>query len=268
VHCHPDAGDVLDITPFYEVNVTLLANWSEDGNVFVTKEAIADGTESTYSRGLAIPQANGAANTSVAVAMENSNSGLTDSRKIDTDESMRETPGDDTTPFINTNYDEIILADAGIQELITVQGTITLARQVTSVTPSDVIIEGRGDALCTKPTDDSYKCTIRPDPAFPDAAVVSAIAAGMSVENYGDTFISGQSLVFEDNNVCLVGIGFFEDTVGEGSVGETRLVRFELDNVGIIYQDGVDNTLTLDMKIVTQNTRCNQDPLVVVAVTP
>jgi Tfp pilus assembly protein PilV len=78
--------DFLDETPFYEVNITRLANWVTDTPAVaaVTSEAIQSGTEETYSRGFVTDVAAGTA--IVTATIEPSNTGLTDSSTVDSDD--------------------------------------------------------------------------------------------------------------------------------------------------------------------------------------
>ena len=120
IHAAAGALDHPGIVPIYEVNLTRLANWFYEGNVTVTDEPIADGTEETYSRGLATYNPLGASDTTISVSIEASNSGLTDTRAID--------PRD---AEINLS-DSIMVADVSDLDTIIITGQLSLAGQISS----------------------------------------------------------------------------------------------------------------------------------------
>lgn len=264
-------GGFLDITPFYEVNVSRLANWSRVGDVDVYDEPLsqvgvddicysprgdsANGVE-VACRGFTAQNGAGASPARVTASMEDSNSGLTDTRPIDLDEALTDADGF----FVKSKVANLVVVTGVANDAIIIQGNINLAGQVSSVSASDMRIDAFGtytdengnpaSVECTKPTGSSYRCAI-PVPAdrpnadsFPLATVFGNLQLGIRVARYGDNFQSGNNIVYEDNRVCAAGIPFNQRITGAGDLGEATFLEFLLAD--LTYE-------AFDSSIVSQN---------------
>jgi hypothetical protein len=140
----------MESVPFHLVNVTRLANWSASSDaVSVSDQPIADGSEATYSRGLIAAVNPG--NAMVTATLERSNTGFTDTRAVDGDD---EAFGSDA---LNVVVDDGTDTTPGI----IVSGTIGISGNI-DTRPSDIRVTGGNGAFCTKPTDETYACTLDP----------------------------------------------------------------------------------------------------------
>jgi prepilin-type N-terminal cleavage/methylation domain-containing protein len=139
----------LEIAPFHEVNLTRLANWSVTGDsIIVTDEPIENGKEETYSRGFITAVGTG---TSTATAtIELSNTGLTDSRTLDPHDAL----------VLSAVLEVIVANPAESDEGSIVSGTIAISGNVKDREPSHILVTGSNGAICTKPKDTEYRCTL------------------------------------------------------------------------------------------------------------
>lgn len=163
-----DAQDepVLPLVPFQEINVTTLANWSEDdagaSSIFVTRDPFVvpngsqDITSENLDRGRAIHCTPGtpssdrcADNKAKAIAsMQRSNTGLlANSNAID--------PDDSTVLQDGIDIDFTLSQPAPTR---TAEGALSLAPQVHGVEVSNISVVGSADIFCTRPEPSRYKC--------------------------------------------------------------------------------------------------------------
>jgi prepilin-type N-terminal cleavage/methylation domain-containing protein len=139
----------LDIAPFHEVNLTRLANWSVEGeSVVVTDEPIENGKEEIYSRGVITAVETG--KSEVTATIERSNTGLTDSRTIDSHDGL----------VLSASLDVVVSEPTEPGEEIIIQGTIAISGNIKDREPSHILVTGSDGAICTKPKDTEYRCTL------------------------------------------------------------------------------------------------------------
>ncbi|SCZ51606.1 type IV pilus modification PilV family protein [Thiohalomonas denitrificans] len=147
IKCLKKANDpYLHLIPFHEVNVTKLASWgvSDPLSASVTSEPLEDGA--SHSRGVLTIPDDSKGTFSLRASIEESNTGLTDTVPIDWDDwTERE---DEIEIRVQTPTDG---------DGVTIAGTVT-AGGGTSLAPGQIIIEGLGEASCTRDTDDAYGC--------------------------------------------------------------------------------------------------------------
>lgn len=151
-----DSG-FLNFTPFHEVNVTRLANWSSSDptKVTVTNEPIDPGTEATYSRGTVAAIASGSSN--IKATIKRSNTGLTDNDPVD----KTATTGDaDDTETLNDTVAVQVNTTSTPTTTVTVSGTISIAGNANDRTASDIIVTGINSATCLKPTSNTFTCSL------------------------------------------------------------------------------------------------------------
>lgn len=136
----------LGFVPFHEVNVTRLANWSssDSTNVTVTNEAIEQGTENTYSRGDVTAVSDGSSD--VTASIERSNTGLTDSNAIDTNDNAF--LNDSVAVEVAVPTPPYTCSDAATH---CVSGKVDVAANSDGRQPSDIQVLGAGGASCTYP---------------------------------------------------------------------------------------------------------------------
>lgn len=193
---------ILPFVPWYEVNVTRLANWSvSNPNVLsVTDEPIDDGDEQNYSRGVIQAQSPGMSD--VVATIEQSNSGLTDSFAISADDAA-----------LTSDALAISVSGAGSPPASTeVIGQIRISGAVLDVPESHVLVVGvmGSGASCTKPTQNSYKCVLTGGTGMvefqnfqgtnPDASMHNGICPGSLASYSGET----EDLI---RNVLVIGPG-------------------------------------------------------------
>jgi len=143
-------SDRLDIIPFAEINLSLLANWDSDNttNISVTNETIATISDpdndyyGTYSRGWvsALTEASPAAN--LTATMRNDNDGLTQV---------------DTTPSPTILSDSIVINVGASAGAITISGTYAITFPLGNTnTPTYTITSGS----CDFPGGNTYICSV------------------------------------------------------------------------------------------------------------
>ena len=85
----------LEILPFFDVDVTSLANWNRGSStITVTNSPISDIDQKSFSRGeISLSQEHFDVETTVTANIEHSNSGLTDTNPVDPDDELEESAG-------------------------------------------------------------------------------------------------------------------------------------------------------------------------------
>ena len=182
---------------FHEINTTLLANWTEDPNtvVDVTSEAVSN---QTYSRGFVTALNTGdsigdtvtgedASNPEdgrgVFASIENSNTGLTDTRSID--------PDDDANDVNQDILDFIVTPTGPTPNGAVVYGEIDISNTAGQLAPSSVQVFATGGGTCStqpgqggpNPPELQYSCT------FPDVSGTGS----------GDVVFSGYNFLVTRN---------------------------------------------------------------------
>lgn len=210
-----DSG-YLNFTPFHEVNVTRLANWSSSdaSKVTVTNEPLDPGTETTYSRGTA--SAIAAGSSVLTATIKRSNTGLTDNDAID----KTATAGDADDTLIESDTLAITVSNTSPPSTnITVSGNITVANNAGDRTTSDIIITGINGATCTRPLATSYKCTMD-----------NTGSGGIVISNFTATTANNGSV----NDNCVApsttdkGSNFNDARLGSYPTGEYRTLSYSL----------------------------------------
>ena len=148
----PGTDSALEITPFFEVQLTFLSRWNENPAntpVDVTNETVA--SNNTHSRGLAEKQPNKSGNSIVTTTAHEGNLGLTATSPID--------------PQYNadlSNYNLYVLAEDENQDPPPSEGTTisgSLSSAVSGFKASSVTVTGSGGALCGQ-TDAIFTCSV------------------------------------------------------------------------------------------------------------
>lgn len=151
IKCRKASGDdYLYLVPFHEVNVKKLANWGSDdpSRVTVTDEPIEDGA--THSRGVVTAVDTGTV--TVTASIERSNTGLTDTNSIDSDD-------DATSNIVSDTISIRVQTGSTDSGAIRITGTIAIGGGA-GVNASDVTVTGSNGAACSKITDETFTCEL------------------------------------------------------------------------------------------------------------
>jgi hypothetical protein len=149
----PDAVSVYELYPFYDVQVTHLARWSEDKNddpVHVTNEEL---DPRGYSRGRAELAGSELGRSRGISTIESGNVGLISTLPVTYLPAAEYVP---TNIFIQAN-DSDVVPPGGLPE---VSGSLTNEGGTSDA--AILILEGSTDVTCNKPTVETFTCSIGP----------------------------------------------------------------------------------------------------------
>jgi len=204
----PGVTSALEIIPFYDVQLTWLARWTETPNNFpidVTNEAIAD--NNAHSRGLATLEA-GVGYSTINTIVQTGNLGLTGTDPID--------PGDQ-----NQVADYNIYALAVDESNPPPLSGIVISGQILSSVPglraSDVEIIATEDAQCDR-TLTGFECVL----------LVGAINPRLTVSNY----FKRNSELYACSGVLTV-----NGTEHSGDTPDRNWTRFNLPGINAVNAD-------------------------------
>jgi len=203
----------LEIMPFFDVDVTSLANWSRGSSaITVTNSPISDIDSASFSRGkVQIAQDHFDVTTNVTASIELSNSGLTDTNPIDPDDELEATEdipvsviigGEAPTTGVLVLGD--ILAGSNKVNIETVR-----VRQNPPDMPCEIItiVEGRTSRK-------AYTCDLSPVP----------VSGSVTISDYNALKIAGINVRVLNRKVCPGGTGFSTMTVlDEGVMADPDL---------------------------------------------
>lgn len=179
--CSPAEGNVLDITPFFEVNLSSLVNWEFNG--------LVESEPGTYS-----PDSDANA-LNLTASIEQSNTGfLPDTGAVALDDEIVES-------------EQLVLTEEGRPDGVwRLAGTIDVTRQADFATPAGVTIQavaqvdGSNQMQCTKPVDDMFQCDISQSDVN-DGTGMGRIT--FVVGNYVKSGFNNQGdPITQDNKVC------------------------------------------------------------------
>ena len=216
----------LEILPFFDVDLTSLANWNKGSPaITVTNSPISDIDSNSFSRGeISLAQEHFDVVTAVTASIERSNSGLTDTNPADPDDELEESADIAVTVVIGGNPPAagvLVLGDinAGSNQ-INVE-TVRIAQNPPDVNCEIITI------VAGNTSQKAYVC---------DLAAVSGLANGtVTITDYNALKITGSSTTVLNRKVCPDGTAFssmqvFDDGVMAdpdlGIVGERTVLTF------------------------------------------
>ena len=203
----------LEIMPFFDVDVTSLANWNRGSSaITVTNSPISDIDRASFSRGkVQIAQEHFDISTNVTASIELSNSGLTDTNPIDPDDELEAT---EEIPVLVT------IGGAPPATGVLVLGDILAGSNKVNV--ETVRIDQNPPAMpCEiitiverKTTRKAYTCDLSPIPA----------SGSVTISDYNALKIAGHNVRVLNRKVCPGGTGFSTVTVlDEGVMADPDL---------------------------------------------
>ena len=187
-----NGDEILQLIPFYEINVTKLANWSSTAPTVAGRNTDPDFNEplqTNNAHGRGRVTGNTAGTASISAFIEMSNTGLTDTQPID--------PQDIT--IANGRTDSLDITVSGSPpppSTISISGVITVGNN-TDISPSDVQVASSNpaDGNCTTTqsgTTYGYFCTLN--------SGITSITIIFSHYNASST--QGNSTTITDNLLC------------------------------------------------------------------
>lgn len=219
------SDDVLQLIPFYEVNITKLSNWSSQNPNLAGADNDPDFNEplednNQHGRGLVTAHAAG--DTGIKSTIEMSNTGLTDTGPVDPQDANIVASTDFSASDTNGRSDSLTVSISGTpppSPTKTISGSITLSNN-TDITLSDVIVAASDTAQgsCSKvswpaPATIGYNCIL--------ADGVDAITIVFSNYNKSVILPNGNPAT-TDNFVCPSG-GI---VTNDGTLTETTALQY------------------------------------------
>lgn len=237
----------LEILPFFDVDLTALANWSKGSQaITVTNSPISDIHSSSFSRGnIGLAQTHFNVTTDVTADIELSNSGLTDTNPVDPDDEQEAANEIPVTVSIGGNPPAsgvLVLGniDAGSNQI---NVETVRVKQTNPAVNCEIISIVSGSS-----TQKAYVC---------DLAKSGATASGsVTFTDYNAVKVTGSSTTVLNRRVCPVGTAFdsmqvFDDGVAAnpdlGIIGERTVLHFS----------GLTADTTVDVVIKKQTDACS-----------
>ena len=234
----------LEIMPFFDVDVTTLANWNRDSSaITVTNSPISDIDSARFSRGrVEIAQEHFDVLADVTASIEQSNSGLTDTNPVDPDDELEASEGipvvvviGGTPPAAGALVLGDILAGSNKVNVETVR-----IRQ----NPPDMlceiitIVEGRTSRK-------AYTCDISPIPA----------TGSITISDYNALKIMGNSTRVLNRKVCPGGTGFSTvEVIDDGVMADPDL--YVVGERTVLTFFGLSDNVTVPITIEEQTDDC------------
>jgi len=192
----------LEIMPFFDVDVTSLANWNRGSSaITVTNSPISDIDSASFSRGkVQIAQEHFDVLTDVTASIEESNSGLTDTNPIDPDDEMEAAEDIPVLVLIGGSPPAVGALVSG--DILAGSNKVNVETVRVSQNPPDIpceiitIVEGRTSRK-------AYTCDLSPIPSN----------GSVTISDYNALKITGNSFTVLNRKVCPGGAGFSTVTV-------------------------------------------------------
>ena len=236
----------LEILPFYDIDVTSLANWNKGSSaIVVTNSPISDIGSSGFSRGeISMAQEHFDIDTTVTAAIENSNSGLTDTNPVDPDDELES--AEDIAVSVNIGGNppangRLVLGNINAgSNRINVE-TVRVAQNPPFMDCEIItVVDGRTSHK-------AYVC---------DLAAYAGVASGtVRITDYNALKITGNSSTVLNRKVCtdstpFTGMQVFDNgTVADpdmGVMGESTVLTFS----------GLDADATVNITIEEEDSNC------------
>jgi hypothetical protein len=234
----------LEIMPFFDVDLTSLANWNKGSlAITVTNSPISDIDSSSFSRGeVEIAQNHWDVTTEVTASIEHSNTGLTDTNPIDPDDELE----DSENIIVDVNIGGtppasgvLVLGDidAGSNQ-INVE-TVRIEQNPPMISCEIItIVEGNSSRK-------TYLCDLSPSPSY----------GTVTITDYNALKITGNSTTVLNRKVCTDSTAFSTMVVIDDGVMADPDLLIKGEHTVLTFSNLSVNA-TVDITIEKENDNC------------
>ena len=203
----------LEIMPFFDVDVTSLANWNRGSPaITVSNSPISDIDSASFSRGkVQIAQEHFDVMTDVTASIELSNSGLTDTNPIDPDDELEES--EDIPVWVLIGGQPPAAGALVLGDILAGSNKVNVETVRVQQNPPDIpceiitIVEGNTSHK-------AYTCDLSPIP----------VNGSITVSDYNALKITGNNVTVLNRKVCPGGTGFSTmEVIDEGVMADPDL---------------------------------------------